>query len=149
MAATPPGYFVETVPRATTTTPSHHGTTTATTNTVAFCAVGTRRLRPRARPAVIIQIANTTGNAFLGTAAGSTIASASLYHHLQVIGHESHPETVDITLADHPTTFVMLSPEENTKALLGADFIEDAGLVLNIAASSYIVLVLAHSKITF
>jgi hypothetical protein len=133
-------------------------TTMATTNTVAFCAVGTRRLRPRARPAVSIQIASTTGTAFLDTAAGSSVASASLYHHLQVTGHESHPETVDITLADGtskvsrvptirtnvvlcgreiPTTFLMLSPEENTKTLLGADFIEDAGLVLDLAVKQF------------
>jgi hypothetical protein len=36
-----------------------------------------------------------------------------------------------------PTTFVMLSPEENTKALLRADFIEDAGLVLDLAAKQF------------
>ena len=73
-------------------------------------------------------------------------------------GHKTMMETVDAALADGqrktlsvptvhtnvvlgtrtiPTTFIALSENERTKTLLGADFIEDAGLVIDLAGKSH------------
>lgn len=132
--------------------------TATTSNMVGFCTFQTRRLRPRPRPAVTIQIAGTTGTAFIDTAAGSSVASAELFKHLQRTGHETVMETVEATFADGstktlktptiatkvelhgrwiPTTFIALSQDANTKTLLGADFIEDAGLIPDLASRSF------------
>jgi hypothetical protein len=154
-----PGVFRRNCPRCTTqTTPAPTATTTMRTNNVGFCAIKTQRLQPRSRPAVEITIANVTGTAFLDTAAGSSVASASLFHHLQASGHQVRVETVDATFADGAsktltvptihaevvlcgrkiaTTFVSLSGNENANTLLGADFIEDAGLIPDLAGKKF------------
>ena len=151
------GVFRRNCPRcnaaAATATPA-----TTTTNSVAFCAVHPVRIKPRSRPAVNITIAGTRGIALLDTAAGASVASISLYRHMLKTGHKTMMETVDAALADGqrktlsvptvhtnvvlgtrtiPTTFIALSENERTKTLLGADFIEDAGLVIDLAGKSH------------
>jgi hypothetical protein len=56
-------------------------------NNVGFCFT---RLKPRSRPAVTIQVAGTTGTAFLDTAAGSSVASVSLFQRLRETNHPVH-----------------------------------------------------------
>jgi hypothetical protein len=108
-------------------------------------------------PAVDITIANVTGTAILDTSAGSSVAIASLFHHLQASGHQIRVETVEATFADSAsktltvptihaevvlcgrkiaTTFVSLSGNENANTPLGADFIED-GLTPDLAGKKF------------
>ncbi|XP_068913110.1 uncharacterized protein [Tenebrio molitor] len=131
------------------------GFTNVHVNNVGFCAT---RLKPRLRSAVTIEVAGTTGTAFLDTAAGSSVASVSLFQRLRETSHPVHYKTVDATFADGsiktmkvPTirtnialhgrviaaTFVTLSENAATKTLLGADFIEGAGLILDLGAKRF------------
>jgi hypothetical protein len=112
-------------------------------NNVGFCFT---RLKPRSRPAVTIQVAGTTGTAFLDTAAGSSVASVSFFQRPRETNHPVHYETVDATFADGSTktmtvptirTNIALHGNAGTKTLLAADFIEDAGLIPDLAAKRF------------
>jgi hypothetical protein len=147
-----PGVFRRNCPQCNRDTGSN---TNVHVNIVGFCST---RLKPRSRPAVTIQVAATTRTAFLDTAAESSVASVSLFQRLRETNHSVHYETIDATFADGSTktmtvptirtnialhgrviatTFVALSENAGTKALLGADFIEDAGLVPDLAAKRF------------
>lgn len=114
-----------------------------------FCAL---QMQDRTRPALRITVHGTPGTALLDTGARSSIASPEL---LAVIARHGYPivrKSTFITLADGrtqqkqvqiatipvvlndrtiPTTFVNLAESPNAKTLLGIDFIEDAGLLLD------------------
>ncbi|KYB29879.1 hypothetical protein TcasGA2_TC034535 [Tribolium castaneum] len=123
-----------------------------TTDPTGFCAINTS-IQPRRRPTVNIEILGITGTALLDTAAGNSVASISLYQHLLRQGCTPRKEKVEATLADGgtrlmevptvttnvklagkitKTTFIVLSTSEDTKTLLGADFIEDSGVIIDL-----------------
>ncbi|XP_049876944.1 uncharacterized protein LOC126374372 [Pectinophora gossypiella] len=112
----------------------------------------------RARPVVFIEIEDTTSIAYIDTGANANIASPQLYSQLLKKGYKFKQETLDITLADgipklYPvlvtevtvrlcgkdtqTTFYVLLESKNNLTLLGIEFIQAAGIVLNFAQMTW------------
>jgi hypothetical protein len=106
----------------------------------------------------LVSIADLQESAIVDTAACNSVASADLYKHLLATGHLTQKVVVAVTfadgntknlyvptvqaivkLADHEirTTFVVLSESDSTRTLLGADFIEDSKLVLDLSSRKY------------
>ena len=119
---------------------------------LAFCALS--RSRPRARPNVTFSVAGARGEAYLDTGAVTSVASTSLHSLLQKRGVASKKSSAVITLADGSRTegqvdtyllpitlqgrtltteFIVLPESEHNRTLLGCDFIEDSGIVINAA----------------
>ncbi|XP_076658053.1 uncharacterized protein LOC143362096 [Halictus rubicundus] len=95
----------------------------------------------------------TTTEAFFDTGAKCGVASQSLYFLLEKKGHVFEKQSMEVALADGNaliqgvkvarmeielrgrrlwTIFVVLPEGKDTRTLLGVDFIEDAGLILNV-----------------
>jgi hypothetical protein len=123
-----------------------------------ICALTVHPVVPRLSPTVLVSIADLQESAIIDTAACNSVASAGLYKHLLATGHPTQKVLVAITfadgntktllvptvraivkLADHEirTTFVVLSKSDSTRTLLGADFIEDSKLVLDLSSRKY------------
>ena len=147
-----PGVFRRNCPTCNTTDSSQP------TRNMAFCALRSGTIQPRSRPAIHIKIAGEEGTGYLDTTACNSVASATLYRHLLKTGHEAKMENVIATLADGTskhlqvpaittkvgvqgrhieTTFIVLSNSCDTRTLLGADFIEDARIVPDLARRQY------------
>ncbi|KAJ3648381.1 hypothetical protein Zmor_020190 [Zophobas morio] len=143
-----PGVFRRNCPTCNTTDASQPA------RNMAFCALRSGTIQPRSRPAIHIKIAGEEGTGYLDTAACHSVASATLYRHLIKTGHKARTENVIATLADGTskhlqvpavttkvgvqgrhveTTFIVLSDSCNTRTLLGADFIEDARIIPDLA----------------
>ncbi|KAJ3648391.1 hypothetical protein Zmor_020198 [Zophobas morio] len=143
-----PGVFRRNCPTCNTTDASQPA------RNMAFCALRSGTIQPRSRPAIHIKIAGEEGTGYLDTAACNSVASATLYRHLIKTGHKARTENVIATLADGTskhlqvpavttkvgvqgrhveTTFIVLSDSCNTRTLLGADFIEDARIIPDLA----------------
>ena len=108
--------------------------------------------KPRPRPVIPITIGTHDEIAYLDTGAKMTIASRAIYRHLVEQKVPMRPRTMNIEFADGkprvqevqlatttvllygrfvPTTFVILKDTPNSHTLLGVDFIQDAGLIVN------------------
>ncbi|KAJ3648427.1 hypothetical protein Zmor_020232 [Zophobas morio] len=143
-----PGVFRRNCPTCNTTDASQPA------RNMAFCALRSGTIQPRSRPAIHIKIAGEEGTGYLDTAACNSVASATLYRHLIKTGHKARTENVIATLADGTskhlqvpavttkvgvqgrhveTTFIVLSDSCDTRTLLGADFIEDARIIPDLA----------------
>jgi hypothetical protein len=120
-----------------------------------ICALTVHSVVPRLSPTVLVFIADLQESAIVDTAACNSVASADLYKHLLATGHPTQKVVVAVTfadgnaktlyvqaivkLADHEirTTFVVLFESDSTRTLLGADFIEDSKLVLDLSSRKY------------
>jgi hypothetical protein len=123
-----------------------------------ICALTVHCVVPRLSPTVLVSIADLQESAIIDTAACNIVARADLYKHLLATGHPTQKLVVAVTfadentktlyvptvqaivkLADHEirTTFVVLSESDSTRTLLGADFIEDSKLVLDLSSRKY------------
>ncbi|CAK9829599.1 Activity-regulated cytoskeleton associated protein 1 [Anthophora retusa] len=126
-------------------------TLNAPTAGAAFCSVSTTSII-KPRPTVNLTIAGE-GHAFLDTGARCSIASQNLHALLEKKGVKFEETRMQIALADgHPriqkvqvteletalqdrtikTKFIVLPGSKNNRTLLGVDFIDDAGIILNI-----------------
>lgn len=124
----------------------------ATTNLgeITFCALNTDYSRNR--PVIPLTIKGNRGCGFLDTGAKTSVASSSLYNILRTAGEEFTSQRMQITLADgfprHQvvltcrtmvqvadrkflTNFIVLPDSKDNRTLLGIDFLENAGIVIN------------------
>lgn len=105
----------------------------------------------RRRPVLPISICGLNGTAFADTGATQSIMGCNLYHKLKdqctfsqqnlnvtladgkVINRQVLSTTVDVSIQNRivPTNFVVLSTEVDNRTLLGADFLRNANVVLN------------------
>lgn len=109
------------------------------------------------RPVVTITVGSVTGGAYLDTGAKQNIAGPVLHQHLKSLGQTFTPQFVNLILADGrerpqevlvtdatiqlehkavTTTFLVIPGAQN-RTLLGIDFIQKAGLILDIARSQW------------
>uniref|UniRef100_A0A2A4K4E5 CCHC-type domain-containing protein n=1 Tax=Heliothis virescens TaxID=7102 RepID=A0A2A4K4E5_HELVI len=107
----------------------------------------------RLRPTVKISIAGVNGQAHIDSGAKLSVASTTLHDVLKSKGTEFRTEKATVTLADGlrrrqsvktatvpvtlcgrtiPTNFIVLPETHDNRTLLGVDFIQDAGIVLNL-----------------
>lgn len=117
-----------------------------------FCSIHEIGL-PRARPILHIGIGNFLGTAHVDTGAKLSVASAELHRRLIAQNFKTQRTIMDIVLADGvpkrqevetiaatltlrgrqiPTSFIVLPGGHENRTLLGVDFIEDAGIDINI-----------------
>lgn len=108
----------------------------------------------RSRPMVFLKVNGLEGKAYVDTCAKISIASHELYEMLKARGQVFHKETATITLADgvsrrqnvlsfealielcgrsFKTQFLVLLESRDNRTLLGIDFLQKAGIILNIA----------------
>lgn len=137
--------------------PECNKTTTPASAQAAFCSVDTMT-QPRPRPTVILNIAGERGLAYLDTGAKCCVASQSLVMILKKKGLQFEKKLMQVALADGnprvrevmitkvelhlegrtiPTQFIVLSGSKDDRTLLGMDFLEDAGIVINTPQRSW------------
>ncbi|KAF9408555.1 hypothetical protein HW555_011797 [Spodoptera exigua] len=118
---------------------------------VAFCAVDAPE-ETHSRPVVFVEVDGQKGTAFMDTCAKMSVASYSLYQSLLKSGCKFIEKTVDLTLADGikkeqvvlvckavvnlngrniATRFIVLQEARDNRTLLGVDFLQKAGVVIN------------------
>ncbi|KAF9413744.1 hypothetical protein HW555_008190 [Spodoptera exigua] len=118
---------------------------------VAFCAVDAPE-ETQSRPVVFVEVDGQKGTAFMDTCAKVSVASYSLYQSLLKSGCKFIEKTVDLTLADGikkeqvvlvckavvnlngrniATRFIVLQEARDNRTLLGVDFLQKAGVVIN------------------
>jgi hypothetical protein len=138
--------------------PTCNDTTSSNGAPNVFRALNVNSLVPRLSPKVSVSIAGLEEPAVVDTAACNSVASARLYKHLLATGHTTKKVVVEVTFADGntktlhvptvqatvnlagretSTKFLVLSTRDSTRTLLGADFIEDAKLVLDLSEQKY------------
>ncbi|KAL0820798.1 hypothetical protein ABMA28_006615 [Loxostege sticticalis] len=119
---------------------------------LSFCAVNTKA-NVRRRPVIGIGIGPIAGTAYVDSCAKSSVASFELYQCLISLGYTFEEEQATVTLADGirkeqkiltvavpislcnrivPTTLIILPESRENRTLLGVDFLQDAGMILNI-----------------
>ncbi|XP_038211455.1 uncharacterized protein LOC119831956 [Zerene cesonia] len=107
----------------------------------------------RSRPVVFIDVEDIKCTAYIDTSAKMNVASISLYLALEKHGCVFDEQTVDLTLDDSvekrqnvlvckttvhlmerkiPTTFIVLPEAKENRTLLGVDFLQNAGIVINL-----------------
>ena len=128
-------------------------TTTNKKDNMDFCAIQ-NNLGPSFRPIVDIRIKKYQGTAYLDTGARMSVLSTELYNQLRRANHKFTPVQMNVTLADGktqdlqvkttmvsikiehkniPTQCIVLPVENQNKTLLGADFIRQAEIIINLA----------------
>ncbi|XP_043263107.1 uncharacterized protein LOC122403574 [Colletes gigas] len=130
--------------------------TVSSIQTADFCSVSLAQARNR--PTARIQIEGFKGHAFFDTGAKVSIASDSLYNKLAANGTKFQQRKLLIALADgHPrirsvlcadltvqlkdrnikSPFIVLPGATENRTLLGIDFLETAGIIINAAQRSW------------
>lgn len=121
---------------------------------VAFYTMQTSRLQNSAKiPTIEISVKGETGYAYIDTAARTSIAGTKLYHTLKRLGTKFEQRQADVILADGaikqtsllsatvdiimgqrilPTTFSVMPDANDNRTLLGIDFLEASGIILNL-----------------
>ena len=118
---------------------------------VGFCALDAHE-ETHSRPTVFLEVEGIMGTAFMDTCAKMSVASYSLYQALLKNGCKFDEKTVDLTLADGikreqvvlvckamvslngrkiATRFIVLQEARDNRTLLGVDFLQNAGVMIN------------------
>jgi hypothetical protein len=132
-------------------------------SSTSFCTFNPKKnnetlVYPRSRPLFPINILGTQGTGLIDTAAKQSVAGETLYQLLKSKGQVFTKDTMTIKLADGSgkcenilvarvsvgladrvisTTFIVLPKATNNNTLLGIDFLQDAGICLNINSRTW------------